>query len=337
VQTSERGACYGEFTLAAAAAATVNGQLCLAGILRVRVASGAHGPVAWAEIASVSGELAVTERSSLEVCLPPGALMNPSRPNRRTYPLSRTCSLALLVLAGVPAGSALAHFVLMSPDSWSTQSAQGDPQKTRPCGAEPGAGIGMVTSFAPGDSVTIGIDETIYHPGHYRVSLAVNDRNELPPDPVVSPGASACESAAIQSPPVFPVLADGMLAHTTRFETPQTFSVKLPTDVSCTRCTLQVVEFMSAHGAPCFYYHCAEISILPGGVGTTDAGVQGGGGAPRAGASSAQAGGMSQAGTDMSDGCAVSRAGATIASALGELALLGLVARSVRRRANRSQ
>jgi hypothetical protein len=35
----------------------------------------------------------------------------------------------------------------------------------------------------------------------------------------------------------------------------------LPTDVTCTRCTLQVLEFMTAHGAPCFYHHCADISI----------------------------------------------------------------------------
>jgi uncharacterized protein (TIGR03382 family) len=33
---------------------------------------------------------------------------------------------------------------------------------------------------------------------------------------------------------------------------------------------LQVVEFMSSHGAPCFYHHCANIKITTNGA---DAGV----------------------------------------------------------------
>jgi hypothetical protein len=34
--------------------------------------------------------------------------------------------------------------------------------------------------------------------------------------------------------------------------------------VTCDHCTLQVIEFMSQHGAPCFYHHCADISIKAG-------------------------------------------------------------------------
>jgi len=78
---------------------------------------------------------------------------------------------------------------------------------------------------------------------------------------VVTEGDSDCGSAAIMNPPVFPVLADGMLVHTSAFGEPQTFEVTLPDDVECESCTLQVLEFMSDHGAPCFYHHCATISI----------------------------------------------------------------------------
>src|SRR5262249_1447752 len=35
----------------------------------------------------------------------------------------------------------------------------------------------------------------------------------------------------------------------------------LPADVTCTQCTLQVLEYMSHHPAPCFYHHCADIAI----------------------------------------------------------------------------
>jgi hypothetical protein len=116
--------------------------------------------------------------------------------------------------------------------------------------------------FRPGEAIEVTVDEKIFHPGHYRVALAVNDRSELPPPPVVTAvGTDPCGSAEIQDPPAFPILADNVLPHTQPFGGPQTFSVTLPTDVTCSRCTLQVIEYMSNHGRPCFYYHCADISI----------------------------------------------------------------------------
>src|SRR5688572_4073831 len=165
---------------------------------------------------------------------------------------------------------AAAHFILQSPESWRVQDGLGYPQKTGPCGEEGSSpATGVVTAFSPGETVTITIGEVIYHPGHYRVALAVNDRSELPPEPPVTPGDTACGSAAITTPAVFPVLADGVLGHAAPFDGPQSFQVTLPSDVTCERCTLQVLEFMSDHAAPCFYYHCADISIGTGGGGCT--------------------------------------------------------------------
>ena len=165
-----------------------------------------------------------------------------------------------------------AHFVLSSPASWANQDSQGNPQKSSHCGqADPGTpavATGAVTSFRPGDTVTITINETVFHPGHYRVALA-SSQAQLPDDPQVTVGSTACGSAAIQNPPVFPVLADGMLVHTTQFSGPQTFTVTLPAGMTCTKCTLQVEEFMSSHPlnnpGGCFYHHCADISIQAGG------------------------------------------------------------------------
>ena len=60
----------------------------------------------------------------------------------------------------------------------------------------------------------------MYHPGHYRVALAVNSRDELPPDPVTTTRETEKGPrsiwAVVQSPPQKPVLADGLFPHYTR-------------------------------------------------------------------------------------------------------------------------
>jgi hypothetical protein len=37
--------------------------------------------------------------------------------------------------------------------------------------------------------------------------------------------------------------------------------IQLPAGMTCENCVLQVLEFMSDHAAPCFYYHCAKVNI----------------------------------------------------------------------------
>jgi hypothetical protein len=180
-------------------------------------------------------------------------------------------------LALAPGGVA-AHFFLESPESWREQGILGDPQKTGPCGNEgTAAETGAITAYQTGQTITITIRETIYHPGHYRVALAVADRSELPPVPDVTPGSTDCGSVPIMDPPVFPVLADGLLPHTSPLTGEQTMEVTLPEGVTCDHCTLQIVEWMAEHGAPCFYYHCADISIsdvvVDAGTAETDAGT----------------------------------------------------------------
>ena len=187
-------------------------------------------------------------------------------------------AVALGAVGVVVPAVAHAHFILQSPPSWAEQGDLGDPQKSAPCGqADPGLAAvptGMMRAFAPGDMVTVTINETVPHPGHYRVALSTTGQSGLPADPPVTPvGVDDCGSTVIQNPPVFPVLADGMLAHTSSFSAPQSFSFRSPTDVTCTsNCVLQVIEYMSSHGAPCFYHHCANITIQAGGRGD-DAGA----------------------------------------------------------------
>ena len=123
---------------------------------------------------------------------------------------------------GVLAPAAVrAHFILMQPPNWAQQAAgTGTPLKSAPCGqSDPGMAAvrtNVVTPFTAGQTVTVTIDErTISHPGHYRVALSTTGMSGLPADPPVTAGgqpSSACGTTVIQNPPVYPVIADGMLS-----------------------------------------------------------------------------------------------------------------------------
>jgi MYXO-CTERM domain-containing protein len=169
--------------------------------------------------------------------------------------------------------TAQAHFRLQDPPADNAQNAQGDPQKDAPCGGGT-TPTGAVSVFQQGSMISITIDETIFHPGHYRVAIAQTP-DELPPEPPVTPGDSECGSAPIDPAPELPVLADGVLVHDAPFNGEQTFQVQLPAGFTCDSCTLQILEFMSSHGAPCYYHHCATVTIQSDPVGTTAAATTG--------------------------------------------------------------
>ncbi len=191
------------------------------------------------------------------------------RPTGGKRHLARMSGLVIGASALLAAAVANAHFVLKAPTSWMTLDTSGGPQKMGPCGNEaPQTPSNAVTPYQPGDQVTIQLDEIVFHPGHYRVALAPT-QSELPPEPTVTPTAQdQCASAAVQQSPTLPILADNLLAHTAPFSGTQTITVTLPTNPPCSNCVLQVIEFMSLHGAPCFYHHCANITI-GGGDGAT--------------------------------------------------------------------
>lgn len=197
----------------------------------------------------------------------------------------------LLLTMAVLAAPAQAHFFLEAPQSAWAQNAVGDPQKRPPCGNEAGtAPTNAVTTVEAGSTLTIRFRETIFHPGHYRVALGLTGPGDLPEPAPVTPGATPCGSTTVQSPPVFPVLADGMLHHSTALTGTQSFAVTIPANVSCTRCTLQVIQFMSDHAlnvpGGCYYSHCATLTIVPRDAGTApvrDAGLDTDGGLVDAG------------------------------------------------------
>jgi len=168
---------------------------------------------------------------------------------------------------------AWAHFRLLEPQSWLVENNLGDPQKMGPCGgtaADNGTPSNAVNKVQGGQMLHIKLQETIFHPGHYRVALAVNSRSELPPDPDVATRDTDKGPWSVSSPivsqPKIPVLADGLFVHTTKATGPFETDVQLP-NISCEKCTLQIIEFMAEHGynnpGGYFYHHCAVLQITP--------------------------------------------------------------------------
>ena len=181
-------------------------------------------------------------------------------------------SVLVLALALVPVATQ-AHFKLLAPASWLIEDDRGDPQKAAPCGGtntDFGKPSWAVTQATGGSALHIRVQETIYHPGHYRVALAVNSPTELPPDPKAttmdSERGPRSVSGEIMSPVQPPVLADGLFVHQARPDAPFETDITLP-NVSCRRCTLQVIQFMEQHAVNnpgmFTYHHCATLQITP--------------------------------------------------------------------------
>src|SRR6188768_3289057 len=181
----------------------------------------------------------------------------------------RSSVLVLCVSLFALPRAAQAHFTILAPPpaSTSTNGGKGDP----PCGPTNMAS-NVVTPVMGGSKLMLKVNETVSHPGFYRVALSIKSRSELPADNVVkdasgmvllptSTGMAA--TAEYQTNPVFPVLADNLFPHTSG----SMFSgeITLP-NVNCDKCTLQVIEFMANHGSNgpkegFFYHHCADLKI----------------------------------------------------------------------------
>ena len=165
---------------------------------------------------------------------------------------------------------AYAHFKLVEPASWLVEDDRGDPQKLGPCGgtlADPGTPSSAVTAVTGGQSLKIVVEETIFHPGHYRISLS-RKRNFLPADPVVTmkdtERGPRSEAAEIVTNPQPPFIVDGLWPHTEKPTEQWVTEITVP-NITCEGCQLQVIQFMAEH--PGFreggfsYHHCAVLDI----------------------------------------------------------------------------
>jgi hypothetical protein len=255
------------------------------------------------------------------------------------------CAVSIGAATAFVAPAAQAHFVLEAPASWDVLDKNtGLPEKLGPCGNEndpvptlDDAGRPIVTAFQEGGMITVTIDEVVFHPGHYRISLSTDwaDAGDtvqegFPDDPVVTPGETNSGTGECKNPIMSPcgsvplvgktpvevpgvgwILADNVFEHCTEFTKPQTIQIPLPPGVTCTECAIQVLEFMSSHGlnnpGGCFYHHCANVTI------SGSAGA-GGSGASTSSGSASGASGAVASGSSGTGGSAGSGGGGTGAS-----------------------
>jgi hypothetical protein len=180
--------------------------------------------------------------------------------------------LLVAAVAAVAAPALGAHFTLLAPASWIIEDVRGDPQKSAPCGgtlADAGTPTNAVTRVQGGQPLHIEIEETIFHPGHYRIALA-RTRAALPPDPEATVQQTEkgprSVSAAIAQNPQPPVLVDGLWPHTERPTAKWETDVMIP-NIACETCALQIIQFMANHPGVreggFSYHHCADLQITP--------------------------------------------------------------------------
>jgi hypothetical protein len=161
-------------------------------------------------------------------------------------------SVLVLVLA-VPA-TASAHISLTSPAARTTS------QKAANCGLAGSTRSPTPTVFEPGETITVTWNETINHPGHYRVSL--DDAGEDFTIPLSYDDTTQNENV------LFDMIPDNGGSAFSQ-------EITLP-DIECETCTIQVIQMMTdkpPYGdGNDIYFQCADIALRTGGGPAPDPG-----------------------------------------------------------------
>ncbi|NVB85804.1 MAG: lytic polysaccharide monooxygenase [Kofleriaceae bacterium] len=221
--------------------------------------------------------------------------------------------LLLIGALVVPAGIAEAHIHLTNPLS-RTDLPTGD-QKEQHCGVLNQQRTTRVTTYKPGQTITVTWQETINHPGHFRIAFQPN--GDIFGIPEAGAGAGGFPDKDLTgmtdgnngSIVLKDMIADGTL---------QT-DITLP-NMECSNCTLQFIQVMTDKppyttdaASDDIYFNCADIVLA---TDAPDAGPSGGGADGGTGSGSNN---NNQA--EIGGGCSAGGgAGGTVA-----LALLGLV------------
>ena len=227
---------------------------------------------------------------------------------------------SVLILAA--SGPAFAHIHLTAPLG-RTDSMTGD-QKEQHCGvANQVRNPARVTTFTPGQTITVTWLETINHPGHYRIAFQPNGSIfGIPPAGAGAGGFPTVNQEGVdatnQSIVLKDRIPDGTLSTT----------VTLP-NMECANCTLQFIQVMTDKPpytvdalSDDIYFNCADITLSN----TPAAPDAGPGAGPDAGAGGPDAG--SGGGGSVDGGCSTSGGGGLAGTAL----LAGLFALRRRRR-----
>ncbi len=218
---------------------------------------------------------------------------------------------------------ALAHIDLLEPEARSHgTAASGDTavdantnQKLGPCGqATNMRTTDRVTTYAPGETITVRVREETPHDSYIRVSIDLEGDDGFPTRPMMSTPAEtqeqaqAAEEALDTEGTLLAVVRESNNAANFVHE----ISVTLPNE-TCDTCTLQVIQFMYGAAGP-YYFQCADIVIAEGGADAGSGSGSGGSGASQGG-SAGQGGSPGQGGSGGANG---GGAGTTAAGASGE-------------------
>lgn len=167
-------------------------------------------------------------------------------------PLSTVATLALCAVPALMTEHAAAHIRMDQPVARNVWAAQpfNDPIKQGPCGSganDPrSTDPAKINTFAPGETITVSWEETVDHPGFYRIAIDMDGQDDF-----VDPAGPT----DIKDPPVLPVLMDGITDMT---DGTYSVEVTLPNE-TCDNCTLQLIQYMTDKDES--YYICADLVI----------------------------------------------------------------------------
>lgn len=177
---------------------------------------------------------------------------------RRNAGLTLGLTLTGMITAGLIATSSASAHARFNPSKPLKPRNVSSGLKSGPCGGV--AASTERTTFAPGQQVTVEWEETINHPGWFRIAFSPSndlgfDANVLKDDIIDT-----------QTGPVDYNDPGTYHQYSTTITLPQT---------TCETCTLQLIQYMTENDPPSKYYSCADIRIVEGGGESGDADTSG--------------------------------------------------------------
>ena len=151
---------------------------------------------------------------------------------------------AVAFFVAISATQSLAH-ARLKPTGKLTPRNEESGLKTAPCGDAVIDAAKRVTLSA-GETITVEWEETINHPGSFKISFAPNGTSEF---------VLLKEVADTQDGPV--TFGDPATYH--QYST----TITVP-DVTCNTCVMQLIQVMTDRTPPTFYHSCADVKITGG-------------------------------------------------------------------------
>ena len=148
----------------------------------------------------------------------------------------RLAKQVLIVCAISHAGWAHGH-ARLSADGATPPRSTNSGIKTGPCGSDPRTTSAV---FTPGQTVTIKWEETINHPGYFRIAFSPADDLGFDEN----------------------VLLDNIIDEQNDSNTPHYYSADVTLPITpCDLCSIQLIQYMTESSPPSLYYSCADIKI----------------------------------------------------------------------------